>query len=250
MPFESALSWANFILLCSLLAILCWRRVFRILPIFVAYQVYSVLFAIPSLLHTSNTSGYVLFWSLGIVADTLFFLWVCVELGRNVHYFNDASAWPAVLFLLLFAGAALPIALLVRWSVPPAWSLVWHFEFRVMQSSAIVETAALLTLAWWSGLKSLRWPECELRLVMGFGFWTLVQMAVLILHEHGFRGAQYRWIDYGMPLSVLGIFIYWLHYFWLAPHRPQETRFAGRDSHSGSKSKESAQVSVRCAGQA
>lgn len=250
MPFDVALSWANSILLCSLLAVLLWRRVFRILPVFVAYQAYSVLFAIPSLLHTSNSSGYVLFWSLGIVVDTFFFLWVSVELGRNVLHFNDASAWPAAVFLLLFAGAALPIALLVRWSTPPAWSIIWHFEFRVMQSSAILETAALLTLAWWTGLKSLRWPECELRLVMGLGVWTLVQLAILILHEHGFVGARYRWIDYGMPLSVLGIFLYWLHYFSLVPQPPLEARFAKAGSRVGSKSTESARLSVRCAGQA
>lgn len=214
---DTALISANFILEAVFFTLLVGRRVYRTLPVFVSNQAYTLLFTLASLACSYSTPHYLRVWSVGITIDTLFYLCVLLELGKAVLRYNRASPPPRGLVFLLFLSAILPIGLLAQWPNPPRLDAIWQLEFRVMQASAVLEVAALLTLAWWSGLRKLRWPERELSLVMGMGSWALVQLCVLLLHEHGFIGPSYHWLDQLTPATVLGVFIYWLHYFWLGP---------------------------------
>jgi hypothetical protein len=216
MTLDSALITINLVLVTVLLAMLIWRRVYRALPVFVTYAAYSVLLGFASLACTASTPDYLLVWSVGIMIDTLFYLCVLMELGSAVLRYNRASPLRWGLVLLLFLAASVPIGLLTPWPDVARYKFVYQLNIRGLQATAILEIAALLTMAWWSGFKKLHWPERELRIVMGMGSWALVQLCVLILHEHGLLGPGYHWLDFLTPATTLGVFIYWLHYFWLA----------------------------------
>lgn len=62
----------------------------------------------------------------------------------------------------------------------------------------------------------------------GMASWALVQLTVLVLHEHGLMGPGYHWLDLLTPSCVLVVLLYWLHYFWLDPASKPET--LGSDS--------------------
>lgn len=222
MTLDTALISGNLVFVTAFLAILIWRRVYIRLPVFVAYMGYTVLLALASLASLSNAADYLLVWDVGIAVDTLFYLCVLVELGRSVRRYNGASRVPQELLWLLFLGASVPIGLLTQWPGIVRLRLVYQLTFRVMQATAVLEIAALLTIALWSGFKKLRWPERELRLIMGMCSWALVQLFVLLLHEHGLMGPDYHWLDLLTPVCTLGVFIYWLHYFWLDPRAQAE----------------------------
>lgn len=215
MTLDTALISINLVLVAVLLAVLIWRRFYRALPLFVAYVAYTLLLALVSLAFSSRALDYLVVWGVGITIDTLFYLCVLVEVGGSVLRYNRASPLPWGLVLLLFLAASVPVGLLAQWPAVTRFQFVYQLNFRVMQATAVLEIAALLTLAWWSGLKKLHWPECELRLVMGMSSWALVQICVLLLHEHGLIGPGYHWLDLLTPASTLGVSIYWLHYFWL-----------------------------------
>lgn len=217
MTLDTALISSNLVLVTVFLAVLIWRRFYRRLPLFVAYGAYTFLLALVALAFSSRPSDYLLVWGVGTTIDTLFYLCVLVELGRSVLRYNRASPPPAGFVWLLFLGASVPIGLLTQWPDMTRLQLAYQLVLRVMQATAVLETAALLTVAWWSGLMKLHWPECELRLVVGMGSWALVELCVLLLHEHGLIGPGYHWLDLLTPAFTLGVFIYWLHYFWLDP---------------------------------
>jgi len=218
MTLDSALITINLVLVTVLLAMLIWRRVYRALPVFVTYVAYSVLLGLASLASSSISMDYLFVWGVGITVDTVFYLCVLVELGKAVLRYNRGFSVRWGLVLLLFLGASVPIGLLTPWPAVVRYKLAWQLDLRVMQATAILEVAALLTVASWSALNKLHWPERELRLVTGMGSWALVQLCVLILHEHGLVGRGYHWLDLLTPLTTLGVFLYWLHYFWLEPH--------------------------------
>lgn len=217
MTLDTAFITINLILVTVLLAMLIWRRLYRALPLFVTYVAYTVFLALASLASSSNTPHYLLIWSAGVIIDTLFYLFVLMELGGAVLRYNRASPPSWGFILLLFLVASVPIGLLTQWPEIAHYEFLWQLDFRAMQATAILEVAALLTVAWWSGFNKLHWPERELHLVMGMGSWALVQLCVLLLHEHGLIGHGYHWLDLLTPATVLGVFIYWLHFFWLEP---------------------------------
>lgn len=208
------LTAANCLFAAALFALFMGRRVYRTLPIFTAYVGYSLLFVLAALAAFSSVSNYLVIWNLGIAIDTVFYLLALVELGKAVLRYNRASPLPWPIVLLLFLAAGLPIALLAQWPDLPRLEPLWQITCRVLQTTAIVEVAALLTMVWWSAFQKLHWPERELRLVMGMATWALVQLGVLVLHEHGLIGPGYHWLDLLTPAAVLGVVIYWLHWFW------------------------------------
>ncbi len=156
MTLDTALISGNLVFVTAFLAILIWRRVYIRLPVFVAYMGYTVLLALASLASLSNAADYLLVWDVGIAVDTLFYLCVLVELGRSVRRYNGASRVPQELLWLLFLGASVPIGLLTQWPGIVRLRLVYQLTFRVMQATAVLEIAALLTIALWSGFKKLR----------------------------------------------------------------------------------------------
>lgn len=234
MTFDSALGYLTLATTFALLAIFIGRRAYRTLPLFTAYIGYSLIFMVAGLATTPGTPPYLLVWILGVTIDTLFYLGVLLELGRSVLRFNQASPMPWGVVVLLFIGASLAIGLLAQWPQLGHYDLVSQLKFRVMQSTGVLEVAGLLTLLRWSGFKKLHWPERELRVVMGMASWALVQLAVLVLHEHGFMGSRYHWLDLLTPLCVLVVLLYWLHYFWLDSASATETLRGG----SGAKATE------------
>lgn len=219
MNLDAVLPLIGAILTAALVALLFFKRVFRIMPIFVAYLGFSVVseLAATAILVSPRARSSLVFWGANIVIDTLFYLCVVAEVGRNVLRYNRNGSPSSVLALALFLFAILLTSLLARWTGFYWRELGWQVYLRVTQSSAILEVAAILAIAWWGSLKKLRWPERELRMVTGMGFWAVVQFCVLIFHEHGFVGPQNHWLDFLTPFATLGVLIYWLYGFWLEP---------------------------------
>lgn len=228
MTLASALGAVTLLTELALLGVLASRRVYRTLPLFMAYFAYSVILMAAGLATSPGTPLYLFVWILGVTIDTLFYLGVLAELGQSVLRFNRASPMPWGLVVLLFIGASVPISLLAQWPEIGHYDMVSQLEFRVMQATGVFEIAGLLTLLRWSGFKKLRWPERELRLMWGMASWALVQLTVLVLHEHGLMGPGYHWLDLLTPSCVLVVLLYWLHYFWLDPASKPET--LGSDS--------------------
>jgi hypothetical protein len=94
--------------------------------------------------------------------------------------------------------------------------------FRTQQAAAILRAVFFLALAAFSQVLSIGWRDRELQIASGLGFYSLISLAVTILHIHQQAGSQpYIWLDRVVALSYLAALAYWVVAF---ATRPVERR--------------------------
>jgi hypothetical protein len=111
---------------------------------------------------------------------------------------------------LLLAVATLLVGSLAKWTAPGNVSQVYQFYVHQQQAVVAFRVAVLLAIAWWSWLQDLRWPEEALRVAAGIGFYSIVELAVSILHTRQSYGLAYQYLDEATMLSYLGTLTYWV----------------------------------------
>jgi hypothetical protein len=197
-----------------LLALLAQRRVFRIFPVFCFYQLcclgsdaagWLVLRFLPA--------SYLLFFLVGTTVDTLFQFAILAELGASVVRQNHAVRPSRAVLGLFMAVACALLWSLAKWINPSGLPIVPFLYVILLQAYAILRIAALLALAWWSSLQGLHWPLKELRIASGLGFYSVVSLAVIILHSHNMTSARYHWMDQVQVLSYFCVLTYWVLIF-------------------------------------
>jgi hypothetical protein len=213
-----------------LLALLLHKRLARTLPIFVAYNVYGLVFdLIDMAVMRKAPDARLPQWIAGMIVETVFFLLVVVELGKNVVRFNRNLPTSRVLAAAFFAVSTLILLGIVRWGGPPAnYPLLWRIGLRLNHITTVLQVASVCTLAAWSGLLRMRWPDRELHLVTGMGIWTVVSLAVLMIHNNGvYDTYHYRWIDLVTTVTCVGVLAWWIHCFWFEPTRTERIQILG-----------------------
>lgn len=197
-----------------LLVLLATKRIFRTMPVFTAYIGCGLAIDLIGLAIASYTpKWYIHFCIVNAVFDAGFFVLVLRELGRCVLSHNRATPMPRPIVYLLFAAIALVICSLGRWSLFPHLSPIWQLLEHAFQGAAIIQSTAFLTFAFWTSLKGLQWPEREFQVATGLGLYSVVALAVAVVHTHLAPATQYHWVDLLGPVSYLGILVYWTAYF-------------------------------------
>ena len=82
--------------------------------------------------------------------------------------------------------------------------------FRLQQTFAILRVVVFLGLAAFSQLLSIGWRNRELQVATGLGFYSIVSLAITILHTHQVVGPQYHWLDEVGAASYLSALAYWV----------------------------------------
>jgi hypothetical protein len=194
-----------------LLALVSWRRVFRTLPVFFAYQIWCLCSTSADFAAVHwPWADYQWFYLLNISIDETFQLAILFELGRRVLRYNRAAPPSRAVFVFLLVLAGLLIFSMARWTVPSDTQMIWQFGVHLQQIFSILPVASLLALAWWCSLQSLRWPATELHVASGLGFYFIVALAVSILHTHQPAGPLYHWLNQISAASYLGTLAYWV----------------------------------------
>jgi hypothetical protein len=205
-----------------LVALLAQRRVFRVFPVFCFYQVCCLgSEAVCWLVLRFLPASYLLFFLVDITVDTALQLAILAELGASVVHQNHAVRPSRAVLGLLMALACVLLWSLAKWMVPTGLPIVQFLYVILLQAYAVLRVAALLALAWWSSLQGLHWPLRELRIASGLGFYSVVSLAVIILHTHNLSGAWYHWVDQIQVASYFCVLSYWVLIF---AHRETKSR--------------------------
>jgi hypothetical protein len=201
-----------------LILVLIRNRVFRTLPAFSLFVCWSFLsdvlfFSLQSL----PAATYFKLYEVQMVIDAAMLFAVMVELAWSVLRPIRASlpkhAWIGIVVFVALVGALLwPIAgftLPVNQLAPTG--LVF---FRLQQTFAIMRVVVFLAMAGLSQLLSIGWRNRELQVATGLGFYSIVSLAVSILHTHQSAGTQqYHWLDQAITASYLVALAYWVFSF-------------------------------------
>lgn len=147
-----------------------------------------------------------------LVLDSVLMFAVLVELAWNLLIPIRATlprhAWLGIAGVIALCALILwPVA---GWTLPVNLAPSGAFYFRMQQTFALLRVVVFLVIAAFSQMLALSWRNREMQLATGFGFYSLVSLAVTVLHTHQLVGDQYHWLDVLGSLSYVFVLLYWV----------------------------------------
>ena len=216
MSLDNAFWIAGLVTETAVLGLLLYRRVWRTLPVFCVYIAWDMFsnvgaYAVFRFFPTSYLTAYL----TGTVVDSALEFGVLVELAWSVLRPFRASlprgALVAIAVLVVALGAAIwPFAVIPGFN---NWPPEWHLLIRLQQTASILRVLFFLALAGCSQLLSIGWRDRELQVATGLGFYSMVSLAVAMLHTHLAMGAQYTHLNQVVVASYLCSLLYWVFSF-------------------------------------
>jgi hypothetical protein len=202
----------------ALLLLMLGVRAYRTQPAFFIYIAWSVL--IDGLMYLvrfhSAPATFYKAYEIQLLTDSVMIFAVVVELAWNVLRPIRSSlpkyTWLVLVILIALAGLAIwPIA---GFTHPDKLDLGGIQLFRLQQTMAILRVVVFLVLAGCSHLLSIGWRNRELQIATGLGFFSLISLAVGIMHTHQLVEApQYHLLDQVVAASYIAALGYWVYCF-------------------------------------
>ena len=211
--------WGSCFLAEAVLIVLLVRnRVFRTFPAFFLFICWSFLSDVLFFSFQSLPSAtYFKLYEAQMVVDSAMLFAVMVELAWSVLRPIRASlpkhAWIGIILFVAIIGLLLwPVAgLTFPVNKLSAAGLVY---FRLQQTFAIMRVVVFLAMAGLSQLLSIGWRNRELQVATGLGIYSIVYLAVTILHTYQSAASQqYHWLDQAITASYLVALAYWVFSF-------------------------------------
>jgi hypothetical protein len=208
--------FASFVAEAAVVGLLLYRRIWRILPIFCVYCTWSLLIdtvAFPVLRYFP--ASYLTVYLADMVVDSALEFGVLIELAWSVLRPFRASlprgSLVVVAGLVVALGAAIwPFAVIPGFgNLPPEF----HLLMRLIQTTSILRILFFLALAGCSQLLSIGWRDREMQVATGLGFYSIVSLAVAMLHTHRTMGPQYEHLIQVVVASYICSLLYWVFSF-------------------------------------
>jgi hypothetical protein len=150
-----------------------------------------------------------------MVIDSVMVFAVLVELASSVlrPIRDSLPKWSWIGIAVLIALAGLIVWPIAGFAVPDKLNDIGTRFFRLQQTFAILRVITFLGLAAFSQVLAIGWRDRELQIATGLGFYSIVSLAVTVLHTHQLQGQQYHWLDEVVMASYLAALSYWLYAF-------------------------------------
>lgn len=203
----------------AVLALLLFRHLWRMFPLFVSYSIWTLFsglgFFVILRRYSAASHIYVSAYLADIIVDSALLFSVLVELAlsalRPIRGALARRSLVIVIFLIMGVGAALwPLT-----TVPDAARMAREFVIllRLQQAVSMLSILAFLVLAAFSQLLSLSWRNRELQIATGLGIYALVSVAVTVLHTYPAMRPQYNHLDEFVVAAYLVSLLYWVASF-------------------------------------
>jgi hypothetical protein len=150
-----------------------------------------------------------------MVVDSLFQFAVLVELGwgilRPIRASLPKQSILILAVLIVLAGAVIwPIA---AWAIPANLSASGRTLVQVQQTFAVLRVVVFMALAGFSQILSIGWRNRELQIATGLGFYSMISLAVSLIHTHQAPGLRYGQLDSLVMASYVSSLLYWVYSF-------------------------------------
>jgi hypothetical protein len=213
---DGILRFAGFGTEIVLVLLILTRRLYKQFPVFCAYLVWDlldnlILYAIAS----RSPANYFQIFITALAVDSVFEFAVLVELAWSVlRPFRSALPRGAIVIVALLVvgvGAAVwPFSYSVAYGhYGPQSRLFLH----MYQTIAIMRILFFLVLAGCSQLLAINRRDRELQIATGLGFFSLVSVAVSIIHSGQAAGPLYHHLDQVVEACNVGCLLYWFYSF-------------------------------------
>lgn len=216
MSLDTTLWCAGFVTLAAVVGLLIYRCVWRTLPFFFLYSVWTLFGSAGSYsIRHFIPSAYFTTYLIEAGVDFVLQFCVLVELAWSVFRPLRASLPRATVFVLGVLVAACGAAI---WPFTDSTAFAhfppqWHLLVRLQQAVSILRVVFFLVLAGFSQLLSIGWRDRELQVATGLGFYSVVSLISTMLHTHQAPGVQYRRLDQLVVASYVCSLLYWVYSF-------------------------------------
>jgi hypothetical protein len=216
LPVESILSGCGVVAEAVLILLLIRARSFRTLPAFFAYLCWCLVGDVTLLsLQSLPANTYFRVYEIQMVIDSAMIFTVLVELAwsvlRPLRSSLPRRSWLAIPFLIALAGLLIwPLAGL---TLPGRMAPAGAVFFRLQQTFAILRVVIFFAMAGFSQLIGIGWRNRELQVATGLGFYSILSLAVTVMHSHQMIGQQYHWLDVTGSAGYLCAMTYWVYAF-------------------------------------
>jgi hypothetical protein len=199
----------------AVVGLLIYRRVWRTLPVFFLYCAWAIFSdAVAFTLFSAKGYG-IKFYFAASIADFALQLSVLVELAWSVlrplrASLSSKAIWVMAAVILAVGALIWPFAAISGVKYP---SSTWHLVVQLQQTVSILRILFFLLLAGCSQLLSLGWRDRELQVATGFGFYSLVSLAVATLNTRHATALQFSQLTRVVVVSFLCSLAYWVFSF-------------------------------------
>jgi hypothetical protein len=213
MPIDRILLIAGVTAEALVVALLVWRRVYRVLPVFCSYIVWGLLSDCSmQLLQTHFPSDYIRGYLVEMSLDSLLQYGVLVELAwavlRPFHALPPRRVLAATALGVLLTGvAAWPFTLEAGLA-----SMRWDFVLiiRLSQTFSILRILFFLALAIASHWLTVGWRNRELQVATGLGVYSLVSLIGSMIHKHQtVETPAFHRVEIAIAVSYFASLLYW-----------------------------------------
>lgn len=217
MILDTALQFAGFIAEAVIIGLVLFRRIYKTLPLFSFYLVWSFISDFGGYLLIHRFSGAALhIYLASVIADSIFMFCVLIEVSMSVlkpvnSWLPRWMAW-AVTVLVALCGIAVWHFIKFRGfeSLPGEYQNLVHLQMTL----SAVRILFFLVLACFSQLLSIGWRDREFQIASGFGFYAIVSLSVALLHvNQGYSAElnhQYYLLDTISGASYVCALFYWV----------------------------------------
>ena len=186
------------------------RRSFPVFFIFTCWTLISDVLLVSIL--TLDPAIYFQSYEIELIVDSAMIFAVLVELAwsvlRPIRSSLPRHSWIVIAVLIAVAGLLLwPIA---GFTLPVQLTTAGMNFFRLQQTTAILRVLVFLAMAGFSQLLSIGWRNRELQVATGMGLYSIVSLAVSVVHTHQISGSpQYHLLDQVQVASYSAALVYW-----------------------------------------
>lgn len=228
---DFALALVGFLSEAILLALLIYKRIYKTLPLFSSYVLWSLINdAGVSLLARRFPDSEIRIVLVSTIIDSVFVLCVLIEVSMAVlRPIRDfLPRWAMLVVTALFAVLGALVWHFVRFpgfdKLRGDFQTYTHLQFSV----AVVRLLFFLLLAGFSQMLSIGWRDRELQIATGFGFFSLAGLSVAMFHWSLGAGNpaldhQYHMLDQMASACYIGSLGYWIFSF--AQEVPERREF-------------------------
>lgn len=223
MSWELAILVGGMMTEIALIILLIRGRVYRLLPAFFIYLCWS-LFSDGLLYYVrvEFPQNFVQIYIGQLLVDSAMIFALLVEIAWSIlrPVRNSLPRYSLVVIAILIAICGAIVWPIAGLTAPDHLSSQGRDLFLLQQTTAILRAVFFLALAAFSQVLSIGWRDRELQIATGLGFYSIVSLAVNVIHTHQALGppqgewsVAYHWLDLAGSFSYLGALAYWVFAF-------------------------------------
>jgi hypothetical protein len=200
----------------AVIGLALYRNIGRKLPLFLAYCIWALVSDGVGCAMTFSKAGYGLqFYVTESLADSVLQFAVFIELAWSVlrplrGRLSRNGIWLIAAAILAASGLIWPFADIAGLASP---SRAWRLMIQLQQTVSILRILFFIVLAGCSQLLALGWRDRELQVATGFGFYSLVSVAVAMVNAHLATARQFSELSELVSVGFLVSMLYWVFSF-------------------------------------